>query len=237
MTPVSLRVLTWNLKHGRAVPSAGHDLLDEFTAALAGWAWDVALLQEVPPWWPPTLGTQLGADWALVLTSRNFGLPLRRMIATRWPDTIRSNGGGCNAILVRRAPSTRAPEHAQRLERPGVSIAEQRTRRLTWWPERRWLLGVRLAALDRLWVGNVHLTGGHGDAAVREARAAAATILAWADGAPVILGGDFNLPLTVAPGRRVRRRLSRRPRVRRWPRCSPPSRPCSTTAGCPTTPR
>ena len=24
----------------------------EFTAALDGWDWDVALLQEVPPWWP-----------------------------------------------------------------------------------------------------------------------------------------------------------------------------------------
>ena len=53
--PMRLRVLTWNLMHGRARPSAGRDLRPEFTAALAGWEWDVALLQEVPPWWPEPL--------------------------------------------------------------------------------------------------------------------------------------------------------------------------------------
>ena len=57
---MSLRVLTWNLKHGRAVPPAGRDLFDEFAAALAGWEWDVALLQEVPPWWPAPLARRLG---------------------------------------------------------------------------------------------------------------------------------------------------------------------------------
>ncbi len=31
---VAMRVLTWNLKHGRAVPSAGRDLFEEFAAAL-----------------------------------------------------------------------------------------------------------------------------------------------------------------------------------------------------------
>ena len=56
------RVLTWNLKHGRAVPSAGHDLFDEFAAAIAGWEWDVALLQEVPPWWPAPLAARCGAS-------------------------------------------------------------------------------------------------------------------------------------------------------------------------------
>ena len=46
-----MRILTWNLYHGRAQPPAGRDLLAEFSAMLAGWDWDVALLQEVPPWW------------------------------------------------------------------------------------------------------------------------------------------------------------------------------------------
>ncbi len=45
-------MLTWNLFHGRCVPAAGHPLKREFAAALAGWDWDVALLQEVPSWWP-----------------------------------------------------------------------------------------------------------------------------------------------------------------------------------------
>ena len=73
-----LRVLTWNLLHGRSVPPAGRELFDEFCAALAGWEWDVALLQEVPPWWPPALGARLGADQRSVLTSRNALLPVRR---------------------------------------------------------------------------------------------------------------------------------------------------------------
>src|SRR5215208_4585033 len=49
-------VLTWNLFHGRSVPDAPREQLADFAARLAGWEWDVALLQEVPPWWPPTLG-------------------------------------------------------------------------------------------------------------------------------------------------------------------------------------
>jgi endonuclease/exonuclease/phosphatase family metal-dependent hydrolase len=46
---VQLRVLTWNLLHGRSVPSSGRDLYEDFAAALASWQCDVALLQEVPP--------------------------------------------------------------------------------------------------------------------------------------------------------------------------------------------
>ena len=54
----ALLVLTWNLYHGRAVPPAGRLLLlDEYGAPPSRAAdWDVALLQEVPPWWPPELG-------------------------------------------------------------------------------------------------------------------------------------------------------------------------------------
>ncbi len=36
-----------------------------------------------------------------MLTSRNFGLSLRRAISSRNPDLLKSNGGGANAILVR----------------------------------------------------------------------------------------------------------------------------------------
>src|SRR3954452_18038039 len=94
-----MRVLTWNLSHGRAVPPAGRSLEAEFRAALEGWASDVALLQEVPPWWPGRW------PWAcdVALTSRNFGLPVRRRLAERWPDVMKSSGGVANAILVRDA--------------------------------------------------------------------------------------------------------------------------------------
>src|SRR5437764_5905803 len=98
---MELRVLTWNLMHGRAVPSAGRELLDEYAQALSGWSWDVALLQEVPSWWPGMLAQRSGAAGRSVLTSRNSLRAGRRFVARRWPDLIRSNGGGCNAILVR----------------------------------------------------------------------------------------------------------------------------------------
>lgn len=169
-----LRVLTWNLMHGRSIPPAGRDLFDQFTAALRGWEWDVALLQEVPPWWPPTLGSALGAEQRLVLTSRNALLPVREAIATRWPDVIKSNGGGANAILVR-----------------GARIVEHRTRRLCRLPERRWVHAVRLPS--GLWVGNLHATVHNEQRARRDAGLAAASVSSWARGAPLLLGGDFNV--------------------------------------------
>ncbi len=138
-----LRVLTWNLMHGRSVPSAGHDLLDEFAGALGGWDWDVALLQEVPPWWPALLAARLGAAGRLNLTSRNALLPARRAIAQRWPDVIKSNGGGANAILCRRC-----------------AVAEHRTRRLCAWPERRRLHAVRLDSGGGEALAGASLTGG-----------------------------------------------------------------------------
>jgi endonuclease/exonuclease/phosphatase family metal-dependent hydrolase len=155
--------------HGRSVPPAGHDLFEQFASAMASWEWDVALLQEVPPWWPAPLTRALGADQRLVLTSRNSLLALRRAIAVRWPDVIKSNGGGANAILVR-----------------GVGIVEHRRCRVGLWPERRWVHAVRLS--DGVWVGNVH-TGSYAEQGRRAARA----VLRWAVGAPAVLGGDFNI--------------------------------------------
>ncbi len=171
---MTMRVLTWNLKHGRSEPPAGRDLLEEFAAALAGWQWDVALLQEVPPWWPPALSRRVGGEDRLVLTSRNALLPVRRAIAVRWPDVIKSNGGGANAILVRRG-----------------SILEHRVKRLCRWPERRWVHAVQIDG--PLWVANLHATVHDDDAARRDGALAAATALGWAAGGAAIVGGDFNV--------------------------------------------
>ena len=165
-----MRVLTWNLLHGRSVPPAGRDLFEDFCAALIRWEWDVALLQEVPPWWPPRLAARVGAEQRLVLASRNALLPARRAIAIRWPDLIKSNGGGANAILVRRD-----------------TITEHRSRRLCIWPERRWVHAVRLHD-SGVWAANLH-----GGGPIRDARRAAETALRWAGEAPLVLGGDFNI--------------------------------------------
>ena len=174
--PMPLRVLTWNLWHGRSDPPARRDLLPEFASALASWQWDVALLQEVPPWWSRPLAQRIGENVQdrYVLTSRNSLLPLRRAVAVRWPELIKSNGGGANAILVR-----------------NLSLAEHRTQMLCRWPERRQLNAVRLAG--GVWVGNLHATVGDDPAARRDAERARVTMVDWAAGAPFVLGGDFNV--------------------------------------------
>jgi endonuclease/exonuclease/phosphatase family metal-dependent hydrolase len=175
-----LLVLTWNLYHGRAVPPARRDLLADYAAALAGWEWDVALLQEVPPWWPPELARAARAQQRTALTSRNAGLALRRALARRRPDLMRSNGGGANAILVRGRP-----------------ILEHRSRRLRRWPERRAVHAVRL---EGVWVGNVHAQVHSEERAQADIALAAETVRAWARGVPFVLGGDLNVRTPRAAG-------------------------------------
>jgi endonuclease/exonuclease/phosphatase family metal-dependent hydrolase len=173
-----MRVLTWNLFHGRSVPPAGRELATEFAERLSTWEWDAALLQEVPPWWPDLLARSARADHRAALTSRNLGLVVRRAVARRWPDLIKSNGGGCNAILARQ------------------EIVEHRTVQLRLWPERR------VAQLARLSDGTC-LVNFHGSARSTLAEAELERLwkcpLAWAGGAHLILGGDLNLRSPKAP--------------------------------------
>ena len=169
-----MRVLSWNLFHGRSVPATRADLLDRFAVLLAGWSWDVALLQEVPPWWPPALARAAQAEQRTARTSRNLGLALRRALARRDPELMKSNGGGSNAILAR------------------VPIAEHRSVRLRSWPERR------VAQIARLRDGAV-VANYHGSARVvlaeDELARLGALALDSADDPPhgVVLGGDLNL--------------------------------------------
>lgn len=173
-----MRILTWNLFHGRSLPGAGRSLEAEFTAALSSWPWDVALLQEVPPWWPSRLARSLGAEQRAALTSRNAGLALRRALAVRWPDLAKSNGGGCNAILARQP------------------VVAHRVVRMRTWPERRVAQFVRL----RSGIGVVNF---HGSARVALAEDELQRLWAlsevWAGDAPLVLGGDLNLRSPRAP--------------------------------------
>ena len=168
-----MRLLSWNLFHGRSVPPAGRSLLREFCAALDGWPWDVAVLQEVPPWWPASLARATGASHATALTSRLWLLPVRRAISARNPDVLKANGGGANAILVR-----------------GAITAHARIR-LTAAPERRVAHGVRLSS--GVWVVNLHATTDPKSRTRADVAAARAAALRWAAGSPVVLAGDFNL--------------------------------------------
>ncbi len=163
-------VLIWNVFHGRSRPPAGRELFDEFAASLEAWNWDAALLQEVPPWWCGPLASRCGAEESATLTSRNWLPAMRRAVATRWPDLIKSNGGGANLILVR-----------------GRRILEHRRARLCWLPERRWVHAVAIS--DGTWVGNLHT-----EPRAEQGAHAARMMRAWAGEQPVVLGGDFNVP-------------------------------------------
>jgi endonuclease/exonuclease/phosphatase family metal-dependent hydrolase len=174
-------VVTWNLFHGRAVPEERHSLLADFTSRLASWEWDVALLQEVPPWWPPRLGAACAASARTALTSRNWLLPVTRPIAERRPDLIKSWGGGSNAILVR-----------------GERVVDHRVRTLRRWPERR---VVQAVLLERgWWVANLHAQVHSEERAQADIAGAAHSTAAWSGGAPAILGGDMNTRQPTAQG-------------------------------------
>jgi len=170
--------LSWNLFHGRSLPPAAGWLQREFERLLVGWEWDVALLQEVPPWWPEQLARACGCDRRSVLTSRNSLACLRRTLARRWPELMKSNGGGANAILARGA------------------IVEHRRLRLRWRPERR------VAQLARL-AGGACVANYHASTRVplaeQELERLWGEALAFAAGSPLILGGDLNLREPAAP--------------------------------------
>jgi endonuclease/exonuclease/phosphatase family metal-dependent hydrolase len=178
-----MRVLTWNVFHGRSVPESPRALLPEFGAALAGWDWDVALLQEVPPWWPGPLARACEADARAVLTSRNFGLAARRWAAERRPDVVKSNGGGANAILVRRAFS---------------AVVAHTSRRVRTWPERRFVHAVRVDG--GVWVGNLHASTTPPARIQEDLARAGAALSEWAQDAPALLGGDCNIATPAVPG-------------------------------------
>lgn len=181
-----MRIVTWNLYHGRAVATAGvpapnHDLFAAFAERLADWEWDVALLQECPPWWPADLGRACGAHARMALTSRNQLFALRRFAGRRWPLTMKS-GGGCNAILVR-----------------GGTVAAHRRARLRWLPEQRVVHAVRWEPAG-VWLANLHAQVGSPAAAYEDAGRAARAVLGWSDGMPAVLGGDANVREPRFPG-------------------------------------
>jgi len=165
-------VLSWNLFHGRSLPATNRSLYGEFAAKLGQWSWDVALLQEVPPWWPAPLARELGVEQCSALTSRNALPALRRALAERRPELLKSNGGGCNAIL------SRSP------------IAEHSTLGLRRWPERRVAQLARLQ--DGTCVVNLHAST-RPARAVQELERLWTYALDWAVADRLILGGDLNL--------------------------------------------
>jgi endonuclease/exonuclease/phosphatase family metal-dependent hydrolase len=196
-----MRVLSWNLYHGRDFPpdpalftlrsrllrvterNATHaqvnrPLLDEFAGWLAAREWDVALLQEAPPRWFPELARRTRAHGLRVLTSRNLCPPLQRRLADWNPDLLASWEGGSNQLLVRH---------------PG-RILEHRRLTLGYVPEQRRMQAARLELPEgSVWVANLHASAGLPALASREVLLAAVAAVMWAGAEPLLLGGDFNL--------------------------------------------
>ena len=204
-----VRALSWNLFHGRDFPpepsllswrsrllrttergtsyaQVNRDLFDSFAGLLAAAEWDVALLQEVPPRWAERLATECRAVPHLVLTSRNLpGLARLQALAAGFnPDLIASWEGGSNLTLVR----------AARADRP--AILERRMLRLALRPERRAMAFSRLEG--GLCVANLHASKARAPAE-RELPRAADAAVGWAQGSPLIFGGDFNLRPALSP--------------------------------------
>ncbi|MDQ3571869.1 MAG: endonuclease/exonuclease/phosphatase family protein [Actinomycetota bacterium] len=199
-----IRALTWNVFHGRDFPPDGalrtrrsrilriternrthaqvnRDLRDHFFELIASTGWDVALLQELPPPWAGQLAERCAADGHLALTSRNSLAPLRRVAACLNPDLTGSNEGGSNMTLVRRRALGRVTERRELALCPGPV------------PERRVMSFTRTES--GICVTNLHAsTGPHNRArAERELRLATERSAGWAEGAPMILGGDLNI--------------------------------------------
>jgi endonuclease/exonuclease/phosphatase family metal-dependent hydrolase len=185
-----MRVLSWNLYHGRDFPpvdglGAGThvDVNRPLRAEFAGWVaerdWDVALLQEAPPLWFRALGRRSRANGVRVLTSRNVLLPLQRLLADLNPDLIKSWEGGSNQLFVR-APGR---------------VLEHRTMTLTRRPERRRMVWARVRLPDgrTLSVANLHASAGLPVKASAEVLAAARNAVDWSGSDPLVFGGDLNL--------------------------------------------
>jgi endonuclease/exonuclease/phosphatase family metal-dependent hydrolase len=178
-----MRVLSWNLYHGRDFPPdppVGHvdvnrPLLDEFATVLDRLEWDVALLQEAPPRWFGELQRRTRSTGARVLTSRNWWPALQRKLADWNPDLIKSSEGGSNQLLVR------SPD----------GIAEHRTLTLARLPERRRMQWARLDS--GVCVANLHASAGRPRKAAAEVVRAAALALEWSGSDPLVFGGDLNL--------------------------------------------
>jgi endonuclease/exonuclease/phosphatase family metal-dependent hydrolase len=178
-----MRVLSWNLYHGRDFPPdppSGHvdvnrPLLDEFATVLDRLEWDVAFLQEAPPRWFVQLQRRTGSTGARVLTSRNSFGWLRRKLADWNPDLIKSQEGGSNQLLVR------SPD----------GIAEHHPVLLARWPERRKLQWARLDS--GVCVANLHASAGRPAKAAAEVLRAASLSVGWSESRPLVFGGDLNL--------------------------------------------
>ena len=211
--------VSWNLFHGRDFPpdpalftwrsrllgieernethvQVNRELIAEFAELLAGAEWDVALLQECPPRFAGPLAEACGAEAHCVLTSRNSLRPVRTFLARRDPDLIASGEGGSNLTLVRKSfRCALCTPDEQKAHRNGGVVERRELAIHTGRPERRAMAFTRVALEQggHLCVANLHATNDRPDLATADVLRAAAAAAAWAEGSPLLFGGDLNL--------------------------------------------
>jgi endonuclease/exonuclease/phosphatase family metal-dependent hydrolase len=205
---VEFTAICWNLFHGRDHPPDGslrtwrsrilrfdeengthvqvnRDLTTEFATLLAATAWDVALLQEVPPRFAEPLARACGAEAHRALTSRNSLAPIRALLARQNPDLMASGEGGSNLTLVR------VPGKLGGIaERRELAIHEGP-------PERRAMAFTRTAS--GVCIANLHATNDRPQLASEDVLRAARAATEWAGGLPLLFGGDLNLRPAESP--------------------------------------
>lgn len=204
-------IRTWNVFHGNTVPAERRAYLSEAVRLGAKGA-DVLCLQELPLWSFRHLTGWSGLQAFPVVAQRPRigpfpgGVELGRIVTELHHGLLRSafTGQG-NAILVssafrpREHTSTRLnPRRFRRAQAEWLDLPL--VARLAWASERRVVQALRLED-DRgrtLLVGNLHATSFAADRRLADAellRAATWLLGVGRPGEPLVLAGDFNVPL------------------------------------------
>src|SRR5438552_3759744 len=142
---VPLRVRTWNVFHGNALPPERRGFLEEMVRLVTADGPDVVCLQEVPVWALRHLEEWSGmaALGAVAARPRLWSAELGRLLTEAHHGLLRSAlTGQANAILLSRA----------------LRVGQERTLAVSRGGERRVCQAVRVADVGL--VGNVHVTGG-----------------------------------------------------------------------------
>jgi endonuclease/exonuclease/phosphatase family metal-dependent hydrolase len=220
-------VRTWNLFHGNSVPPGRTAYLEEMVRLAVEDRPDVLLLQELPLWALPQLGSWTGMmPFAAVASRAALGASLGGTLTALNPGLLRSAvSGQGNAVLLDRSfepfdyhelvlnPRRFRRDVARRLVLGPAA-------RLAWAKERRVAQTIRAEIPDgrRIVVTNLHATNDPPDRRIADQELRRAAEFAQAIARPgevEIIGGDFNaLPGSVvidelrgqgfsAPGRGV----------------------------------
>ena len=221
MAGATLRILTWNLYHGRdglrglgatrASPFLRRPVDDgvhvhhnrKLTGVMAdlvrGWAPDLCALQEVPTAAVREIVAPTASTGPLIGPRR-----LRDALGARNPDLWRTHEGNANLLLVGPALAVvPGSERAVRLNPPGevlraaAELGLEAGELLRYLPEPRVavIARVRAASGAEVVVASLHCHNArHPELIVRELTRASEALEGAARGAPMVLAGDLNAP-------------------------------------------